>query len=64
MERQIRQMQKRLAEINEQLNRLLASRLYELFAAANMARSRNRDLLQEMAEQLDAQIIDARLKLE
>lgn len=64
MERQIRQMQKRLAEINEQLNRLLASRLYELFAATNMARSRNRDLLQEMAEQLDAQIIEARLKLE
>lgn len=63
LKRRIAQMQKRLAEINKQLNRLLSSRLYELFAAANMARSRNRDLLQEMAEQLDAQIAQARLKL-
>ncbi len=61
---QIARMQRRLAEINEQLNRLLASRLYELFAAANLARSRNRDLLQEMAEQLDTQITEAKLKLE
>jgi hypothetical protein len=64
LEQQVARMQKRLAEINEQLNRLLASRLYELFAATNMARSRNRDLLLEMAEQLDAQIAEARLKLE
>lgn len=63
LEQQVVRMQKRLAEINEQLNRLLASRLYELFAAANMARSRNRDLLLEMAEQLDAQIAEAKLQL-
>ena len=64
LSRQIARLQRRLAEINEQLNRLLASRLYELFAAANLARNRNRDLLQELAEQLEGQIAAARLQLE
>lgn len=62
--RQVARMQRRLAEIEAQLNRLIASRLYELFAAANLAHQRGRDLLQEMAEQLDAQIAATRLRLE
>ncbi len=62
--RQIARMQRRLAEIEAELNHLIASRLYELFAAANLARQRNRDLLQEMVEQLDAQIAAARMRLE
>ncbi|MCX7174213.1 MAG: J domain-containing protein [Proteobacteria bacterium] len=62
--RQVSRMQRRLAEIEAELNRLLASRLYELFVAAGMARQRGRDLLQEMVEQLDAQIDQARLRLE
>jgi len=61
--RQIARMQKRLAEIEAELNHLIASRLYELFAAANLARQRNRDLLQELVEQLDAQIAAARARL-
>lgn len=62
--RQIARLQRRIAEINEQLNRLLASRLYELYAAANLARNRNRDLLRELAEQLDLQLEAARAQLE
>lgn len=61
---QVARMQRRLAEIEAELNRLIASRLYELFAAANLARQRSRDLLQELVEQLDAQIAAARLRLE
>jgi len=62
--RQIARMQKRLAEIEAELNHLIASRLYELFAAANLARQNDRDLLQELVEQLDAQIAAARARLE
>lgn len=62
--RQIGRLQRRIAEINEQLNRLLASRLYELFAAANLASQRDRDLLREMAEQLDLQLEAALAQLE
>lgn len=61
---QIARMQERLAAIEAELNRLIASRLYELFAAANLARQQGRDLLQELVEQLDAQIAAARLHLE
>lgn len=62
--RQVARMQRRLAEIETELNRLIASRLYELFAAANLARQCGRDLLQELAEQLDGQIAAAKLRLE
>jgi len=62
--RQVARMQRRLAEIEAELNRLLASRLYELFVAAAVARQRGRDLLQEMAGQIDAQIDLARQRLE
>ena len=62
--RQVSRMQRRLAEIEAELNRLLGSRLYELFVAAGLARQRGRDLLQEMVEQLDAQIDLARQRLQ
>ncbi len=62
--KQVARMQRRLNEIEAELNRLVASRLYELFAAANLAHRRGRDLLQEMADQLDAQIATARVRLE
>jgi len=62
--RQVARMQRRLDEIEAELNRLVASRLYELFAAANLARQRGRDLLREMADQLDTQIAAARVRLE
>jgi len=62
--RQVARMQRRLAEIEAELNRLLASRLYELFVAAGVARKRGRDLLQEMSAQIDAQIELARQRLE
>jgi hypothetical protein len=63
LQRQLDRLQQRIAEVSEQLNRLLASRLYELFAAANLAKSRGRDLLQEMAVQLDLQLEAARAQL-
>ncbi len=63
LERQIERLQRRIAQISEQLNRLLASRLYELFAASNLARERGRDLLKEMAEQLALQIEAAKARL-
>lgn len=62
--RQVARMQRRMAELETELNRLLASRLYELYVASNMARQRGRDLLQEMVEQLDAQIDHARQRLQ
>lgn len=64
LEKQIDRMQRRIRAIEAELNRLVASRLYELFAAANLAQQRGRDLLREMADQLDEQIAAARLRLE
>jgi len=61
--RQVARMQRRLADLEAELNRLLASRLYELFVAAGLARQRGRDLLLEMVGQLDAQIELARQQL-
>lgn len=61
---QVSRMQRRLAEIEIELNRLFASRLYELFVAAGMARQRGRELLDEMAEQLDLEINLARQRLQ
>jgi hypothetical protein len=53
---QIERLKRRLGEIEAELRRLFASRLYELFIAARLARRRNRDLLEEMAEDLARQI--------
>lgn len=54
----------RLAEIARELDRLYGSKLYELFAAARIATRRQRDLLQEMADRLDAQIAQAKAQLD
>ena len=53
---QVARLRRRVAEIEAELNRLYGSRLYELFAAAKVARRQGRDLLQEMADRLDGQI--------
>lgn len=60
--RQVAQMQRRLAEIEAELKRLFASRLYEFFVAARLARDRGRDLLQELADKLDRDIGAARAR--
>lgn len=62
--RHVAQMQRRLSEIEAELNRLLASSLYEFFVASKLARARGRDLLQEMADKLDGQIAAAELQRE
>ena len=61
---QVAGVRRRVAEIEAELNRLYGSRLYELFAAANMARRQGRDLLQEMADKLDLQIAAAQALLD
>jgi hypothetical protein len=53
---QVARLRRRVTEIESELNRLYGSRLYELFAAAKVARRQGRDLLQEMADRLDGQI--------
>lgn len=63
LRREIQRVQRRIATISAQLNRLLASKLYELFAAANLARDQGRDLLQEMADQLALQLAAAHSRL-
>ena len=54
--RDVARLQRRLHELESELNALLGSRLYELFIAAKLARQDGRDLLQEMADKLDAQL--------
>jgi hypothetical protein len=54
--RQVERMRARLLEIEAELQKLFASRLYELFIAARQTRRQGRDLLAEMAEKLDATI--------
>ncbi|MDD5248654.1 MAG: J domain-containing protein [Rhodocyclaceae bacterium] len=61
---QVAGVRRRVAEIEAELNGLYGSRLYELFAAANMARRQGRDLLQEMADRLDLQIAAAQAELD
>ena len=60
---QLARLKQRIAEIEGELNRLFGSRLYELFTATNIARRAKRDLLQEMADRLDADIAAARGQL-
>lgn len=64
LQHEIQRIQRRIAHISTQLNRLLASKLYELYTAATLARRRDRDLLKEMAEQLDTRIAAARIQLQ
>jgi hypothetical protein len=61
---QIARLKKRIADIERELNSLFGSRLYELFTATNIARRAKRDLLQEMADRLDADIAAARTQLD
>jgi hypothetical protein len=61
---QVAGVRRRVAEIEAELNRLYGSRLYELFAATNMARRQGRDLLDEMSRQLDLQIEAAQAELD
>jgi hypothetical protein len=61
---QLERLKHRLAEIQSELHRIFASRLYELFVAARLARRRGRDLLEEMAADLLARIAAAKRALE
>lgn len=60
---QVAALKRRVAEIEGELNRLFGSKLYELFTAAQIARRTGRDLLQEMAQRLDADIEATRARL-
>jgi hypothetical protein len=64
LETQLKRMKARLAGIQTELDRLLASRLYELFVAARLAQRQGRDLLQEMATTVGLQIDAARQQLQ
>jgi len=55
---QVERLRARLAEIESELHRLFGSRLYELFIATRQAARQGRDLLGEMAAQLDASIAE------
>ena len=61
--KQIERLRNRFNEIEGELQRLFGSRLYELFIAARQAWRQGRDLLQEMAEKLDASIEQTRISL-
>lgn len=60
---QVERLRARLATIETELHRLFGSRLYELFVATRHARRQGRDLLEEMAQQLDASISGLRREL-
>jgi hypothetical protein len=53
---QLERLKRRLGDIQAELHKIFASRLYELFVAARLARRRGRDLLAEMAADLRARI--------
>jgi len=61
--RKIAQIQRRLAEIEEAIQQLNASDLFQLRAKATEAERGGRDLLQEMASQVKRQIEEARRRL-
>lgn len=60
LRRQVKRLRARLAEIEGELHRIFGSRLYELFIAARQTSRQGRDLLHEMAGQLDASIAQLR----
>ena len=60
---QVERLRARLATIEAELHRLFGSRLYELYVATRHARRQGRDLLDEMARQLDASISDLRQEI-
>lgn len=56
LQAEVERLRTRLTEIERELHRIFGSRLYELFVTARQAARQGRDLLHEMAEQLDASI--------
>jgi len=62
--RRIAQVKKRVWEIELQLTELMSSEIAQLHAKAGAAKNEGRDLLNEMAESVEAQIAQARKRLE
>lgn len=60
LQAQLARLRARLTGIEDELHRLFGSRLYELFIAARQARRHGRDLLDEMATRLEAEIATLR----
>lgn len=54
---------RRIQAIQAELRQIYASRMFELQSAVRSAQQRGRDLLQEMVDQLDAQIAEAKSTL-
>lgn len=63
LQRQRDAIRRRMTAIAGELDRLYGSRLYELFAATRVASRQGRNLLEEMATQLDRQIEDVKAAL-
>lgn len=63
LERQLERLKERLAAIQQELDTLYASRLYELYQAERQARRKKRNLLEELATQFDLQIEAAKARL-
>jgi len=62
--RKIAQAERRLVEIDVEIEKLEKSERFELKAKVDEAATESRDLLQEMAEALDAQIAVSRERLQ
>ena len=58
--RKIAQVERRLAEIDEEVGKLEKSEQFQLKAKVDEAATESRDLLREMAEALDSQIAVSR----
>lgn len=63
MIRKIAQIQKRLTNIDAEIQQLNTSHLYQLRAKADEAEKQGRDLLREMASQVEQQIAGAKTRL-
>jgi uncharacterized protein involved in exopolysaccharide biosynthesis len=61
--RKIAQIQKRISEIEAEIQQLNTSDLYQLRAKADEAEKQGRDLLKEMASQVEQEIDAARNRL-
>jgi len=62
--RRIAQVKKRVSDIERQLTEFMSSEIAQLHAKAVAAEKDGRDLLKEMAEAVEAQITQARKRLE
>ena len=62
MIRKIAQIQKRLTNIDAESQQLNASDLYKLRAKVDEAEKQGRDLLKEMASQVEQQIVGAKAR--